>query len=78
MTRFRLAMEPRGERIGGEDFDRAIYDYFDAGVRKMWKQPVCADGLDLLLLRQCRKFKESLARVRNHPRCAGACPVKVR
>jgi len=58
---YRLAMEPRGERIGGEDFDRAIYDYFDARIRKMWEQPICPDGLDLLLLRQCRRFKESLS-----------------
>ncbi len=58
---FRLAMEPRGERIGGEDFDRAIYDYFDGGVRKTLEQPICPDGLDLHLLRQCRRFKEGLS-----------------
>ena len=58
---FRLAMEPRGERIGGEDFDRAIYDYFDARVREKLELPICPDGLDLLLLRQCRRFKESLS-----------------
>jgi molecular chaperone DnaK (HSP70)/TM2 domain-containing membrane protein YozV len=57
---FRLAMEPRGERIGGEDFDRAIYDSFDAALRKKKDQPICPDGLDLHLLRQCRRFKESL------------------
>jgi molecular chaperone DnaK (HSP70)/TM2 domain-containing membrane protein YozV len=58
---FRLAMEPRGERIGGEDFDRAIYDYFDGGVRKTLERPICPDGLDLHLLRQCRRFKEGLS-----------------
>ncbi len=57
---FRPAMAPRGELIGGEDFDRAIYDHFDALVRKKANQPICADGLDLHLLRQCRKLKESL------------------
>jgi molecular chaperone DnaK (HSP70)/TM2 domain-containing membrane protein YozV len=78
---FRLAIEPRGERIGGEDFDRAIYDYFDAGVRKMWEQPVCADGLDLLLLRQCRRFKESLSASEEPPplrwRMSGKGTVKL-
>jgi Hsp70 protein len=57
---FRPAMAPRGERIGGEDFDRAIYDHFDAIVRKKTKQPICPDGLDLHLRRLCRKLKESL------------------
>jgi hypothetical protein len=57
---FRPAMEPRGERIGGENFDRAIYDHFDAIIRKKTEQPICPDGLDLHLLRQCRKLKESL------------------
>jgi actin-like ATPase involved in cell morphogenesis len=57
---FRLAMEPRGERVGGEDFDRAIYEYFEARLRKLRDQPICPDGLDLHLLRQCRRFKESL------------------
>jgi molecular chaperone DnaK (HSP70) len=58
---FRVALEPRGERIGGEDFDRAIYDYFDAEARKKTEQPLCPDGLDLHLLRQCRRLKESLS-----------------
>ncbi len=57
---FRLALQPRGERIGGEDFDRAIYDSFDAALRKKTEQSICPDGVDLLLLRQCRRFKESL------------------
>jgi uncharacterized RDD family membrane protein YckC len=58
---FRLAMEPRGKRIGGEDFDRAIYDYFEAEVYKKSEQPICPDGLDLDLLRRCRRLKESLS-----------------
>ncbi len=60
---FRPAMEPRGERIGGEDFDRAIYDHFDTGVRNKHEQPICPDGLDLHLLRQCRKLKEILSSI---------------
>jgi uncharacterized RDD family membrane protein YckC/tetratricopeptide (TPR) repeat protein len=58
---FRLAMEPRGKRIGGEDFDRAIYDYFEAQVSRESKQPICSDGLDLDLLFRCRRLKESLS-----------------
>jgi tetratricopeptide (TPR) repeat protein len=57
---YRLAMAPRGERIGGEDFDRAIYDYFEARIQKQMAQPVCPDGVDLHLLRLCRRFKENL------------------
>jgi hypothetical protein len=60
---FRPAMAPRGERIGGEDFDRAIYDHFEAIIRKKHEQPICPDGLDLQLLRQCRKLKESLTSI---------------
>jgi formylglycine-generating enzyme required for sulfatase activity/tetratricopeptide (TPR) repeat protein/uncharacterized RDD family membrane protein YckC len=58
---FRLDREPRGDRIGGEDFDRAIYDYFEAQFQKETEQPICPDGLDLHLLRQCRRIKESLS-----------------
>jgi Hsp70 protein len=58
---FRLAMEPRGKRIGGEDFDRAIYEYFEAAVLEQMDQPICPDGLDLDLLRRCRRVKESLS-----------------
>ncbi len=57
---FRLAMEPVGEKIGGEDFDKAIYDYFDAGILKTTQQPISPNGLDRRLLRQCRTLKESL------------------
>jgi uncharacterized RDD family membrane protein YckC len=58
---FRLAMEPRGKRIGGEDFDRAIYDHFEAEVCKESEQPICSDELDVDLLHRCRKLKESLS-----------------
>ena len=58
---FRVAMDPAGDRIGGEDFDRAIYDYIDAGILNRIKQPISPDGLvDLHLLRLCRELKESL------------------
>ncbi len=58
---FRLALEPRGNRIGGEDFDRSIYDHYDDRARKKFNEPICADGIDLHLLRQCRRFKENLS-----------------
>ncbi len=58
---YRLAMEPRGERIGGEDFDQALYDYFDARIQQQYNCTVSAAGLDLSFLRQCRKCKESLS-----------------
>ncbi len=57
----RLAMEPRGERLGGEDFDRAVYDYFDQQVQKKLNRPLCPDGIDLAFLRQCRRWKETLS-----------------
>lgn len=58
---FRLAMPPQGEPIGGEDFDRAIYDHFESLVFKKVEEPICPNGLDLHLLRQCRRLKESLS-----------------
>jgi tetratricopeptide (TPR) repeat protein len=63
---YRLALEPRGERVGGEDFDRAIYDHFDARIREKLEQEVCPGGVDLQLLRQCRRYKESLT-ASEHP-----------
>jgi hypothetical protein len=57
----RLAMEPRGERLGGEDFDRAIYDYFDQRVQEKANRPLCATGIDLAFLQQCRRWKETLS-----------------
>ncbi|MHB1424407.1 MAG: Hsp70 family protein [Gemmataceae bacterium] len=58
---FRLAMEPRGARLGGADFDQAIYDFFDVQTQNKFGKPICEDGRDLLLLRHCRKFKENLS-----------------
>lgn len=58
---FRPAMQPQGDRIGGEDFDRAIYDLFDELFRKQVNPPICSDGVDLHLLKQCRKWKENLS-----------------
>src|SRR5207302_647182 len=58
---FRLALEPRGDRIGGEDFDRAIYDYWDEHIRESFGKPIQPNGCDLHLLRQARRYKENLS-----------------
>jgi len=56
---FRLATEPRSERLGGDDFDRALGDLVEAEVRRqLWQS---FGGLDPFELRQCRKRKEELS-----------------
>jgi parallel beta-helix repeat protein len=57
---FRVALPPRGLRIGGEDFDRAIYDDFDNFVRQCGAS-LGKDGLDLAFLKSCQKYKENLS-----------------
>jgi molecular chaperone DnaK (HSP70) len=57
---FRVALPPRGLRIGGEDFDRAIYDDFDNFVRQRGAS-LGKDGLDLAFLKSCQKYKENLS-----------------
>ena len=54
-------MEPQGDRIGGEDFDRALYDHFDELFQKQARRPICIEGVDLHLLKQCRRWKENLS-----------------
>jgi len=58
---FRLALEPRGDRIGGEDFDRILYNHYDEIAKRKFGQPITSDGIDLHLLRQCRRYKENLS-----------------
>jgi tetratricopeptide (TPR) repeat protein len=58
---YRLGMEPRGELIGGEDFDQALYDYFDGLMQEKFNCTVSGGGVDLNFLRQCRQCKESLS-----------------
>jgi hypothetical protein len=58
---FRLAVKPRGDRIGGEDFDRALYDHLEDKLREKVGKPMCPNGYDLHLLRQCRRYKENLS-----------------
>ncbi len=58
---FELAMEPRGlRRCGGDDFDEALYDYFDEEAERQWGEPLNRQGRDLHFLRDCRKRKENL------------------
>jgi parallel beta-helix repeat protein len=57
---FRVALPPRGLRIGGEDFDLAIYDDFDNFVRQCGAS-LGKDGLDLAFLKSCQKYKENLS-----------------
>ena len=62
---FRPAIEPRGDRIGGEDFDRSIYTHLDDLARKKYGGPICAGDFDTELLRRCRLFKENLSVTEN-------------
>lgn len=63
---FRVALPPSGDRIGGEDIDRLIYAGYDERAVRKFGQPLCADGIDLHLLRQCRRYKENLS-ISEHP-----------
>jgi actin-like ATPase involved in cell morphogenesis/tetratricopeptide (TPR) repeat protein len=58
---FRLAMEPRGLRCGGDDLDRALYDYLDQAVRQRANRTIGTGGVDLAFLRACRQRKEALS-----------------
>jgi parallel beta-helix repeat protein len=58
---FRVALPPRGLRIGGEDFDRVLYDAFDNFVRQTYGASLGEDGLDLALLKHCQEYKENLS-----------------
>jgi WD40 repeat protein len=59
---FRLAMRPEGLKdLGGDDFDRAIYDHCDDVARQTLGRGFVLDGLiDLAILRACRVVKERL------------------
>lgn len=58
---FRLALEPRGlPTCGGDDFDRALYDYLDERLRAALNLTAAAE-FDLNRLLPCRECKESLS-----------------
>jgi len=59
---FRLAMEPKGiARCGGDDFDKALYDYCFMAAHRKLESLMLTDTLDLAFLRRCRKGKETLS-----------------
>ncbi|GIW96397.1 MAG: hypothetical protein KatS3mg110_4438 [Pirellulaceae bacterium] len=58
---FYVAEEPVGERVGGEDFDRLLYDECDKIVRGKFREPIEPDRYDLDLLRRLRQYKENLS-----------------
>ncbi|MBL8252443.1 MAG: Hsp70 family protein, partial [Candidatus Competibacter sp.] len=58
---FRLALEPRGlATCGGDDFDRALYDYLDERLRTRWDTSPIRE-FDPNRLMRCRDCKESLS-----------------
>jgi len=65
---FRLALPPRGlRRWGGDDFDRALYDWLDAKAVERLERSFDADGgTDLRALLGCRDCKERLSQQQSH------------
>jgi WD40 repeat protein len=59
---FYVAMEPKGmERVGGDDFDLALYHHCDEVSQQSLGRPISlTSALDLNFLRACRRRKESL------------------
>lgn len=59
---FRVAVDTDGDaECGGDDFDLALYDFFDARLRDEFGRGVLEGAdLDAFFLRECRKRKESL------------------
>jgi molecular chaperone DnaK (HSP70) len=62
-AQFQLALQPRGiRRCGGDDLDRALYDYCDLYAQDNYGRPISlTGGLDLAFLRECRRRKEQLS-----------------
>lgn len=57
-----VAMKPTGARCGGDDFDRALYDYSDEMARQQLGRPISlTNQISLSVLSNCRKLKESLS-----------------
>jgi molecular chaperone DnaK len=60
---YRLAVEPDGDaQCGGDDFDQALYEYWDKLAQRELGRGISRNGqsVDLLFLRDCRAKKESL------------------
>jgi parallel beta-helix repeat protein len=61
---FRVAMETDGDaNCGGDDFDQALYNFWDAQACQQFGQPISTDEgqLDQFFLRECRRRKELLS-----------------
>jgi hypothetical protein len=59
---YRLPIGSRGQRCGGDDFDRALYEYCDGVARQQHGRGVAADSqLDPQFMRACRQRKENLS-----------------
>ena len=59
---WRVAMRPTGDRCGGDDFDRALYNYCNEMAQQKLGRPISLTGeIDLYFLHQCRLRKENLS-----------------
>jgi actin-like ATPase involved in cell morphogenesis len=61
---FRVAMETDGDpACGGDDFDQALYDYWDKQAQKELGRPISptTGAIDQPFLKQCRRRKENLS-----------------
>ena len=59
---YRVAMDPDGLSLGGDDFDRALYEYADGRALELLGRSVSlTDRLDLHFLMQCRERKQNLS-----------------
>lgn len=63
---FRLGLDPQGiKQCGGDDFDDALYHYWDLFAQKQLDRPISLTGeRDLHFLYMCRKRKENLTNMR--------------
>jgi actin-like ATPase involved in cell morphogenesis len=63
---YRLPIGSRGKRCGGDDFDRALYDYCDGMARQQHGRGIAADSqVDPQFMKACRQRKENLS-LRHH------------
>ncbi|MEJ5343103.1 MAG: Hsp70 family protein [Thermogutta sp.] len=58
---FHVAARPSGLRIGGEDFDRVLYEEVSHYIHEKIGPKLSRDTTDLRLLKRCRDYKENLS-----------------
>ena len=60
---FHVALEPKGiARYGGDDFDRALYDYCDEiAQQRLGRSISLTSTIDLEFVRLCKRRKENLS-----------------